>query len=211
LFQQRFSLKKAANARKPSATGKMNRRRTLLVVIVGLALVGGMVLLSGSRKPLAKLKIVRLAVEQGKPVVVFQVEGAEGRRLAIFNVLRIEGDETENAFVQGPNGVFTRRADFWAPNEGSPAGLPEEGRKEFGIVAPSAAVWKLRLTLDVEDPKSLRRFTRIFSLWEDVGKAPLRNLRDLAAGIWDTKYTHPEFIESQLITNAIAFGGEFTK
>jgi hypothetical protein len=153
------------------------------------------------------LKIVRHGVERGRPVVFFQVEGAERRRLAIFNVLKIGGQETEGTLVQRPNGVFAQTADLWAPNQRSPIGLPEEGRKEFGIVAPSAAIWKLRVTLDVEDPHSFRRFTGMSGLWEVVGRVPLRNLSDEAALMWHRRYTHPEFIESQPITNAVTFAG----
>ena len=184
----------------------MSRHLATSIIVVGGGLTIGVIALTARSKPLTQLNVVKCGIERGKPVVFFQVEGAEGRRVAIFNVLRIEGDETEGSLVERPYETFTPAAEFWAPNQRSPIGLPEEGRKEFGIVAPTAAVWKLRITLDVEDPNSLRRFTRMSSLVEVVGKVPLRNLRDLAASMWHTRYTHPEFIESQLITNAVAFG-----
>jgi hypothetical protein len=182
----------------------MVRRLTSLTVVVG-AVVCGLIALIRTKGPLAQLRIVRFAIEQGKPVVFFQVEGAKGRRLAIFNVVKIEGDGT---LVQKPSGSFAPASDFWAPNQTSPLGISDKGRSEFGVIAPSIAVWKLRVTLDVEDQNSFRKLFRLSGLWEVIGRAPLRTLRDLAASIWHENYSHPEFVESELITNAVAFDRE---
>jgi hypothetical protein len=83
-------------------------RRAIFLIIVGVAMVSCLIALIGPSKPLTQVKIVRFAVEQGKPVVFFQVEAAEGRRVAIFNIVRIEVDETECTLFQSPSGCLPR-------------------------------------------------------------------------------------------------------
>jgi len=56
----------------------MNRRRTLLPAILGLLLACGVVFLFWPKKsdqPVLRLKIVGQALEQGKPVVFFRLDG----------------------------------------------------------------------------------------------------------------------------------------
>lgn len=96
----------------------MNRRSATVLLVVTLALVCGLFLLPGSRKPLAKLKIVRFAVEQGKSVVYFRVEVEANRWLALTpQIEKLEEGRTEELIVKGTNGLLGYSSNFLAPSQ----------------------------------------------------------------------------------------------
>lgn len=135
----------------------MNRRCTLLLVIVGLGLAGGLVFLfwRQSAQPL-HIKVVRRAVEYGKPVAFFRVEGNGGRRILITEVERVMEDETsvKDFLLSSP---FIALGSF---------GDPGKSRKEFSMpTPPQTRVWKLRVTVKAEMPIS-RRFKLELKTWK---------------------------------------------
>ena len=184
----------------------MNRRRTLLLVIVGSALVCGMVLLSGSRKPLAKLKIVRFAVEQGKSVVYFRVEAGTNRLLALNPFIKtLEEGGVEELLVMGTNGVFAKSADFFAPSQSSaPWDNEFTSREEFAIVSPTnSPVWRLRIQVNIEDPYSIRRLAELLKMCMKIQLPPIRSFPTAAAVLWRHTSVHAEMLESDPITNSV--------
>jgi hypothetical protein len=185
----------------------MNRRRTLLLVIVGLGLGCGILFLFWRQSAQSlHLRIVRRAVEQGKPVVFFRVEGVENRWVAINDVFKIEGDKIEGTLVEETGGLLARAPDFWAPSQAEiPLADMHAGRKEFGVTAPTnVPAWRLRVAVVIEDPHSFMRFRTLFSMWRLAGTESAKSMRATAASVWNATYTRPIIIESNPITNTVA-------
>jgi hypothetical protein len=179
----------------------MNRRRTLLLVIFGLALVCGLAFLfwpEQPHQPMVALKIVRRAFEQGKEVVFFKVVVPDGRRIYINSVERVTADKTDRPF---DDKSMKPTADFWAAHTPlmGPIGDPNKGRNEFGVVRPAGMpIWKLRVLvdLDVTDPL-MRLVAEIRTRWM-LRRAP-KNIT--LTGFVCTCST---VVESGPITNAVA-------
>ena len=78
----------------------MKRRKALWIVGL-LAVVVGVIFLLPRKPTPFRLKIVRQAVEQGKPAVYFQVEGGPPRLIAITHLRRVanarRGSESRDA------------------------------------------------------------------------------------------------------------------
>lgn len=187
----------------------MNRTRTSLLAIVGLALVAGSVFLFWQRQSastLVRLRVVRRAVEEGKPVVFFRVECAEKRLVLIAHVFKVEGDGIEDSFIRGTNGLLVRNPDFWAPSQlAAPMGDSDASPKEFGVIAPAnMPVWRLRVWVSIEEPNSLIRFRNLFLMWRLVGKESPTNIHVAAASAWTNTYFRPLVLESDPITNTFA-------
>jgi hypothetical protein len=184
-------------------------RRTVLFVIVGLALVCGMVLLSGSRKPLAKLKIVRLAVEQGKSVVYFRVEADTNRLLALNPFIKtLEDGTTEEFLIKSTSGLLVRAPNLFAPLQVSDPWDEGFGSpREFGVIAPTnSPVWKLRLRVQLVENHSFKTLSDVLRPDTRVGQILFGSTIAAAKWVWDAQSsTQNEIIESELITNAVAF------
>jgi hypothetical protein len=187
----------------------MNRRRTLLFVIVGLALACGVVLLSGSRKPLAKLRIVRFAVEQGKSVVYFRVETEKNRFVEPPPYFKnLEDGTTEEFLIRDTNGLFVRAPNFFAASQDMEAWMERiRTRKEFGVIAPTnSTVWKLRLRVELEELHSFNRVLDMLRLGTHVGQIHFKSIFAAAKWLWnEQRYTHEEIVESDPITNSVVF------
>lgn len=186
----------------------MNRRRTLLLVIVGLGLAGGLAFLfwpKQSDQPQVHLKIVNRAVEQGRQVVFFRVEGAGSRRIQIVWVGRIIGDwRTRCSLETDVTGVPPKPAtNFWAPSQVSPIMNLRSGRKEFGIMAPTnASVWQVRVIVNVDLPtwERVRAMPRTWSYMSRRGMPFL----SAASGAWNAFYDGgTQDLYSDSITNSV--------
>jgi hypothetical protein len=181
----------------------MNHRRAIVLVIVSLALVCVLLLLAGSHKPLAKLKIVRFGVEQGKSVVYFRVEADTNRWLHLTpKIQKLEESGVEELRVMGTNGFLGLASDFLAPSQMPDWFVSEaESRKEFGILAPTnSSVWKLRVVVITENPNLLRRFEEFLKLW--TKRAKLGKSVPSPATEWKSAYTYGVTLESDPITNS---------
>jgi hypothetical protein len=173
----------------------MNHRRAIVLVIVSLALVCVLVLLAGSHKPLAKLKIVRFGVEQGKSVVYFRVEADTNTWLHLTpQIQKLEESGVEELRVMGTNGLLGVAPDFLAPSQ-----VPDwfadaaESRKEFGILAPTnSAVWRLRVQVGIGDGYSSRRFAEFLKRLRQITQQPPKSLPFIAAMLWKQTYAHSE-------------------
>jgi hypothetical protein len=188
---------------------KMNRRLTLLLVVVGLALAGGLVFLfwpKQSDRPLVRLKIVRRAVEQGKPVVFFRVETADSRRIQIAMVAKIIGDQRTGSVeyaVSGPLSKPKPAMNFWAPSQASPIMSLRSRRSEFGIVVPTnASIWRVQVTVFLDLP-IWDRLRAMPSTWSYMRKSgtPFPKAERAARNAF--YYTHPQELYSDPITNAV--------
>jgi len=176
----------------------MNRRRAFFIVGL-LALVAVAVLLLRLHEPSPpsfRLKIVRQTVENGKPVVVFRVEGGEGRRIMLGNIERLFDDRIDRAL---------KPSDFWAQSQQSPIWDPEQARKEFGVPPPKDHQgWKLRVTVCMAQHRTLRWLTTLPTRWREIrklGVPPLNAIR--SAWSW-TPYANYQTIESDVVTNSVA-------
>jgi|SRR5882724_3723255 len=184
----------------------MNRRRATVLVFVSLGLVCILVLLPGSRKPVARLKIVRFAVEQGKSVVYFRVEAGTNRLLTLTPFLqKLEGGRVEEWLVMGTNGLIAKSADFLASSQSSDPWVNEStSREEFGILAPTnSPVWRLRIQVNIEDPYSIRRLAVLLKMGIKIQLPPVRSFPAAAAALWKHTAFHYEILESDPITNVV--------
>ncbi len=183
-------------------------KRRLFFFAVLATLIGSAVFLlahSSSPQPF-RLRIVRRATDQGKPVVYFRVEGGGHLRIQITNVERIVRENVEGRYLEfdPPKGSATVRPDFWAPSQGSPTGDPIHGRNEFGVVVPTnAPVWKLRVMILFET-SSLDRIKSMPSLWRSLRSSGSSFVQSTHA-TWTAFYDGgQQTLESEPITNTVA-------
>ena len=179
----------------------MNRRRTLLLVIFGLGLAGGLAFLFWSKQSVqpVRLKIVRRAFEQGKQVVFFRVEVADGRQIQIRWAEKVVGDKIELPFTPQPSGTVKPAIDFWSSTQAWPI-VPGQ---EFGVVVPtSVATWKLRLIVHLDRPLP-ERFIGMPKTWISLVRkgTPCKKAARLA---WTSSLYRAEKLETDPITNAVA-------
>jgi hypothetical protein len=172
------------------------------------------------------LKIVRRTVEEGKPVVFFRVEVADNRRTQIKDVEKVVGDSSEGPFegfhityfnsnmapvstiaaspVKASLGLLEPTSNFWAPSQSSPLLDPSKGRREFGVLVPTnAAIWKLRVTVDMESPNPSERFKSSLIVWRLMRKRGSSVYEATKASWRIFTVMGSEAVESDLITNAI--------
>jgi hypothetical protein len=181
----------------------MNRHRTLLLVIVGLGLACGIEFLLWSKKTsLVELKIVRRAVEQGRSVVFFRVNGAEKGLMVIDGVYKIEDGKVKERLVRGADGLFGRWGDFSPLAIIDPLDDTNRERREFGVIAPTnVPVWSLQAQVFTDDPSLFKRFSIGFSVWWSFGKESVLSALRRA---WNAHAIRTENIASDPITNAVA-------
>lgn len=175
----------------------MNRRCALLLAIVGLALASTAVILFWPRQsgyPGVRLRIIRRGVEQGNPVVFFQLHEAAGRRLRIENVQRITDGNVENP--TGPG--------FWAMSQCAAIGSENEALREFGVHAPTnCPEWRLRVTINLEPASQLVRVKEMSKTWSNLRLARIpffTSVFMIRNGFYGTD---TQVIESDLITNSV--------
>jgi len=187
-----------------------SRKLAITAVACALALVSGLAWFLwplNTAHPHFRLTIVGHAIEAGKPIVVFQVELADRRRIKIIDVVKVMGEETEepleldNAHPGGLKPV----ASFWAPSQHWPIGDPALARKPFAVTVPTNAPnWRLSVGLVFENPNRLERFKAKIGIWRMLR----RNGSSLyAATRASWRVFEPEgseSVESELITNPIA-------
>jgi hypothetical protein len=93
-----------------------------------------------------RLKVVRQAMVNGTPVVVFQIKDRGWRALQINAAQLIRGDLGVVSFVP--------HATAWSPTEPWPIQKSSTDRNEFSVLAPTnAPVWQLALLIGMESPK----------------------------------------------------------
>jgi hypothetical protein len=185
----------------------LNRRHTFLLVVILMALAGGMVFFLWPKQtdqPLLRLKIVRRTEEQGKPVVFFRVEVADRRRMLIMSVERILGDISEGPLVRGSRNSPAHPREAWAPSQGWPIGDPKQGREEFGILVPTnAAVWRLRVRVGMETPNQFKRFKEMLRFYKGLRRNGVPILK-AAKDAWNSFYgLSSQEVESGTITNSV--------
>jgi hypothetical protein len=200
----------------------MNRRRTLLLVTVGLALVCGLAFLfwpEQPHQPMVALKIVRRAVEQGKPVVFFRLDGDANLEVLIHGVEKVTGTALDGRYDSPVLSKDVWRAaklewgevigqdNFWAPSQSSHWAF---ARRNFGVLAlTNVPIWKLRVTATMSVPSRLGAFEampRMFSFCRSNGRT-LSEITRIACHMALSGYTgifETNVIESDPITNTTA-------
>ena len=179
----------------------MNRRRTLLLSVVGLGLVGGVVFLCWPKKsdqPL-RLKIVGRAVEQGKQVVFFRVESADRRRMRIDKVERaLFGGATDNPFERS----VQEAKSFWAPSQVSPLDDQSKSRDEFGVLEPpNAESWKLRAWVSIITPNPTKNLQGMQQMWQRA-RSNGKSFFEAACFAWRVYFSAPsEIVEHRVIVS----------
>lgn len=179
----------------------MNRRRISVVASLVVVVTGFWFFLwvLSPGEPEFRLKVVRQAIEQGKPVIFFKVVGGGPERIQLTDVERVAAGITN-----GPFDEFSKPAkDFWAPSQTWPMGNPNVARKEFGIVAPTnTPVWKL-LTMIYAEAPATERFKAMPRLWRHLRKAG-SSFPKATRDTWNAFYGGSRhLIESDLITNSV--------
>ena len=170
------------------------------MLLVGLLIfVGAFALLlrpKNTTGPVLRLNIVKQTLVEGKRVVFFRVNVADGRRIQLVGAQRLCGDRKEDP-SQFPNG-------FWAPSQGSPLGSPQKGSKEFGVLAPTnASVWRLKVTVWMESASTRKRFDSMRVLWTLMRKRG-SSVYSATKASWQAFYTAgSEALESKWVTNSV--------
>jgi hypothetical protein len=179
----------------------MNRRRTVLLSVVSLGLVGGVVFLCWPKKSdrTLRLKIVRRTLEQAQPVVFFRLEGAEGRRLQVVWIAKFIGEWPARSLEQPETST-----NFWAPSQQAlPVMNLISERKEFGVVVPATAgIWRMQLMVLLEHP-TWRRLRQMPNAWRYFSRNGTSFLK--AAGTaWNGFYQDSgKNVFSDPITNSV--------
>lgn len=185
----------------------MKRRLIFIsILVLGLALstlwfwppqIGG---------PLFRLKVVRATQEQGKSVVFFRIEGGGFRRIRIDDAERLAGNITDGAFDASPERSLTNKhaSLFWTPSQQWPIGDTAQGRREFGVLAPTKpCVWRLRVRVsytEIATLKRLKTFPRAWKLAKSL-RIPLYKARKLVQDEFIEK--GHAVVESEPITNSV--------
>jgi hypothetical protein len=167
------------------------RSFTFACLLLGLSLVWGL------NRHSIRLKITRQAIEQGKPVVFFQLEGAGNS--AIFNVSRIGATLHDYGFVPiGPD-YSGPAPNFWAPSEGDNP-LASQSQTKFGVLTPTnSRVWKLRVVLRSEDIHSWKHARIILGCCKGLINQPLKPFSMEILQLWNMPMERFETVESNPI------------
>ena len=207
---------------------EMNRRHMMLAV-VGLALVCGLVFFAWSKKAdqRLRLKIVRTAIEQGKPVVFFRVEGNTNQRIQIHAVEKVTRTVLEGRYdspvvskdVWAPGQLqewadFVGQDNFWAPSQLQHWAFLGH---DFGILAlTNVPIWKLRVTATRSVPSLLGAFKAMPGMWSfcrSKGR-PFSQIARIGWNMGFSGYTgifETNVYESDPITNSAVLAEEITK
>lgn len=214
---------------KPSVMATLRPHQMALVVVIGLALAGGVVLVLWSKKSdqPVHLKIVRMGTEQGKPVVFFRVEGDANLRILIHAVEKVTRAGLDGRYdlpviskdVWAPGqlqewGEVAGQDDFWAPSQTPHWAFAGQ---DFGVLAPTnVPIWKLRVTATKSVPSRLGAFKAMPRMWSfctSKGR-PLSQIAKITWKMGFSGYTgifETNVFESEPITNALAITSKVTK
>jgi hypothetical protein len=180
----------------------MNRHRIYLVVAFSSALVAGTVFLLPSRSNphSIQLNIVRKAVEQGKPVVFFRVNGAEKQFMQMGGLCTFEEGKKPERFFKAANGLFGPWYAISPSSRIDPIDDTNRNQREFGVIAPTNLVWRLHAQVYIEDKSLSKRLSGIFGTWRVIGR---QSVLDALRGEWKGIHIQTEDIVSDPITNAV--------
>jgi hypothetical protein len=175
--------------------------------------------------PHLRLKIVRRAIEQGKPVVFFRLDGDANLRILIHGVEKVAGAAVEGRYdspvvskdVWGPLkqewGDVVGQDNFWAPSQSLHCAFASQ---DFGVLAlTDVPIWKLRVTATMSVPNRLGAFKAVPTMWR-VCRSNGRTLPQIAKvawGMWSSGYSgifETNVFESDPVTNAVASAAEVT-
>lgn len=136
-----------------------------------------------------ELKIVRQTLENGKPIAYFRVVGCRGRRIQIGEIEQLAPDR----ILQWADLL----AVFRDPNTA--------GRRNLRLVAPTdVPVWKLRLTVHIEQSSWVERFKTALDQWRALRGKRYTVARSLKE-IWRTPvFSESRSVQSDWITNSVA-------
>jgi hypothetical protein len=172
-----------------------NMNRRMLLFVVGLlTLVGSGIFLLWPSKPAPfSLKIIRQAVEKGKPVVYFRVEGGSSGRIQISSIQRVVND-AETATPRPAEPLWPS----WQWYE------PRAVQTEFAIPAPAiGSSWRLRLWVHTEISTGRRLQTMPTRCWK-MAKDSNVSFFKAARVTWDDFVAGGAWmIESDPITNSM--------
>jgi hypothetical protein len=187
--------------------------RTLLLVIVGLVLLVGLVFiicLNDQNQPLPRLNVTRHEVEQGKEVFFFKVTGAGVRRIHITRVERVTKYSVDGPLESPP--LDKRPKNFWSAESLPlrPIGDPAEGRREFGVLAPTGVpIWKLRVSVEMEAENLTYRIKSRVKLWRMEFKTG-KSFWAATHHAWTSfLYGDSATVESDVMTNGVLAGFSF--
>lgn len=153
-----------------------------------------------SSQPLLRLVVVRRIIESGKPVVVFRVKVADGRRLQIGGACRIINGKPE-----WPSQTDPTWGGLWTVSHGSPLGDGRTGRNEFYVCEPTnATVWQMRVNVEFEEPSFFKRLSYMPDMYRNVHRIWKQPVLLSARAAWGTFYSAgQQQLESELITNTM--------
>ncbi len=199
----------------------MNRRRALLLSVIGLGLLGGVVFLCWPKKSdkQLRLKIVRTGIEQGKPVVFFRLEGDANLRIQIHAVEKVTRAALDgrydlpvisrDAWALGQLqewGEAAGQDDFWAPSQMQHWAFAGQN---FGVLAlTDGPIWKLRVIATESVPSRLGAFKAMRRMWGFCWSKG-RPFSQIARITWDMGFSgytgifETNVIESDPITNSV--------
>jgi hypothetical protein len=169
-------------------------RRTVLFIFGFLVLLGGFVYFLWPHNPTPyRLKITGQAMERGKPVMFFRVEGGDRRPVQVMGAELIIDQISQTAY----------RFYGWPLSQQWPI-------TEFGVFVPTnTAVWQLRVTFGKdEDLNFKRRLKSSPTAWKQYRAEGFSLLgATWVTAKWSCGYYNSAqlgYIESDPITNSIA-------
>jgi hypothetical protein len=143
------------------------------------------------------LRLLRQTQELGQSLAVFRVQVSDRRRIQIVGAARMVD---EKKLTEVPSGQTW--GGLWSRSHGAAWGDASTGRNEFYVGQPTnAPVWRLWVSVSVEEPSLLKRAKLMAGLWPTMRSARL-SMPQAARAVWGAFYSvgHQELV-SELITN----------
>ena len=135
----------------------------LLVLGVGL---GWFRWVRQAERPPLRLKVAKRTFLEGKPLTVFRLEVANGRRV------QMEGFE----FIKENR------------HDACPVEIIDTKRNEFGVFPPAdAAAWRVAVYVQIEDPNELERLKKMLRAWR-ILRSHGCSCYKAAKGSWEMFY-----------------------
>jgi hypothetical protein len=154
---------------------------------------------------LPRVKLARRTKLEGRPLVVFRVEVADGRRMQVSGIQMRKGYRGESY-----SGA-TSSADpiAWSSSQVWPIEKTFNHGHEFGVYPPAGvAIWKLDVTVDTESPKWSVRYQNMARVWKGLRKGGV-NAYDSMRVVWNTFYTELRHqVETEPVTSTGPDEGE---
>jgi hypothetical protein len=134
-----------------------------------------------------ELKVVRQTLEDGRTVAYFRLLGCRDRRIQIGEIEQLAPDRV----LQWADWL----AVFRDPNTA--------GRRDLRLVGPTdVPVWKLRVTVHIEQSDWVARFKTALNQWQSLRTMKYTVARTLKE-IWTTPvFSESRTVESDWITNS---------